>query len=155
MRESASEPADILLVEDNPGDVRLTEEAFAEGQICNTLHVATDGVDAMAFLRKEGEFADVPCPDIVLLDLNLPRKGGREVLAEIRADEALKHLPVVVLTSSEAEEDVVKSYELQANAYLTKPVDPEAFIETVRSLQEFWFSVVRLPPCGRDGRGGE
>ncbi|WP_418771364.1 response regulator [Halorientalis halophila] len=144
------DPADILLVEDNPGDVRLTREAFTEGGISNTLHVVTDGVEAMAFLEQRGEYADAPRPDVVLLDLNLPRKNGDEVLAEMRADEDLQYLPVIVLTSSEAEEDIVESYELQANAYLTKPVDPEQFIETVRTFKSFWLSVVRLPPGGRD-----
>ena len=137
----------MLLVEDNPGDVRLTKEAFKEGQIANTLHVTTDGVEAMDFLHQRGERADAPCPDIVLLDLNLPRKNGEEVLSEIRDDPDLKHLPVIILTSSEAQEDVVKSYKHQANAYLTKPVDPAEFIEVVQSLQQFWLSIVRLPPC--------
>jgi len=143
--------ADILLVEDNPGDVRLTEEAFEEGQICNELHVVTDGVEALDFLYQRGEHGDAPQPDIVLLDLNLPRKNGDEVLEEIEDDPDLSCLPVVVLTSSTAEEDVVRSYELRANAYLTKPVDPDEFIEVVQSLQEFWLSVVRLPPEGEDG----
>lgn len=144
---NARSPADILLVEDNPGDVRLTEEAFKEGQICNTLHVTTDGIEALDFLRRRGEYADAPCPDIVLLDLNLPRMDGDEVLEEIRADPDLKHLPVIILTSSSAEEDIVKSYELQANAYLTKPVDPAEFVDTIKSFQHFWLSVVRLPIC--------
>ncbi|WP_256392633.1 response regulator [Natronoarchaeum rubrum] len=144
--DSPADTADILLVEDNPGDVRLTEEAFREGQIKNTLHVVNDGVDALEFLRQRGEYADAPRPDIVLLDLNLPRKDGDEVLDEIRDDPALEALPVVVLTSSEAQEDIVQSYELKANAFLTKPVDPEEFIEVVRTFQEFWLSVVRLPP---------
>jgi len=144
--DSPADAADILLVEDNPGDVRLTEEAFREGQIKNTLHVVNDGVDAMEFLRQRGEYAGAPRPDIVLLDLNLPRKDGDEVLDEIRDDPDLEALPVVVLTSSEAQEDIVQSYELQANAFLTKPVDPEEFIEVVRTFQEFWLSVVRLPP---------
>lgn len=138
-------PADILLVEDNPGDVRLTQEAFKDGQICNTLHVTTDGVDALDFLHQRGDYTDAPQPDIVLLDLNLPRKDGDEVLDEIRDDPDLKCLPVIILTSSGAQEDVVKSYELQANAYLTKPVDPEEFIEVIQSLQSFWLSVVQLP----------
>ncbi|WP_436923996.1 response regulator [Halosimplex amylolyticum] len=149
-RDTSGVPADILLVEDNPGDVRLTQEAFKEGQICNTLHVVTDGVEALDFLHRRDAHADAPRPDIVLLDLNLPRKNGDEVLDEIRADSTLERLPVVILTSSSAEEDVVQSYELQANAYLTKPVDPTEFIETVRSIQEFWLSVVRLPPCDGD-----
>lgn len=139
-------PADILLVEDNPGDVRLTQEAFKEGQICNNLHVATDGIEALDFLHQRGEYADVPKPDIILLDLNLPRKDGDEVLEEIRADPKLKCLPVIVLTSSSAEEDVIRSYKLQANAFLTKPVDPAEFVEVVKSFQQFWLSVVRLPP---------
>lgn len=144
-RVGARNPADILLVEDNPGDVRLTKEALKDGQIANELHVVTDGVEAMDFLHKRGEHADAPTPDIVLLDLNLPRKDGDEVLDEIRNDEGLACLPVVILTSSEAEEDVVRSYELRANAFLTKPVDPEEFIELVKSFQQFWLSVVRLP----------
>lgn len=146
-RDCSGDPADILLVEDNPGDVRLTEEAFKEGQIANTLHVTTDGVEALDFLYQRGDHADAPCPDIVLLDLNLPRKNGDEVLDEIRDDPDLECLPVVILTSSEAEEDVVQSYELQANAYLTKPVDPTEFTDLVQSFQQFWLSVVRLPPC--------
>ena len=141
----SSEPVDILLVEDNPGDVRLTKEAFQEAQIQNKLYVATDGIEALDFLHQRGEYADAPRPDIVLLDLNLPRKDGDEVLDEIRSDEDLACLPVVILTSSGAEEDVVRSYELQANAFLTKPVDPAAFIDLVQSFQEFWLSVVRLP----------
>lgn len=143
----SGEPVDILLVEDNPGDVRLTQEAFKEGNIANTLHVATDGVEALDFLHKRDEYADAPCPDIVLLDLNLPRKNGDEVLEKIRDDSDLSDLPVIILTSSEAEEDIVKSYELQANAYLTKPVDPEGFIQTVRSFERFWLELVRFPPC--------
>lgn len=141
------EPADILLVEDNPGDVRLTEEAFDGGSIRNSLHVTVDGVEALDFLKKRGEYEDAPCPDIVLLDLNLPRKDGEVVLSEIRDDPDLEQLPVIVLTSSDAQEDVVKSYEHQANAYLTKPVDPTEFIDVIQSIQEFWLSVVRLPPC--------
>ncbi|WP_135533423.1 response regulator [Halostella pelagica] len=146
-QNSSADRAEILLVEDNPGDVRLTEEAFKEGQIANTLHVATDGVEALDFLHQRGDYEDAPCPDVVLLDLNLPRKDGDEVLKEIRNDTDLKRLPVIVLTSSEAQEDIVKSYELQANAFLTKPVDPSEFIEAIQSLQQFWLSVVRLPPC--------
>jgi CheY-like chemotaxis protein len=150
MSERVTEPASILLVEDNPGDVRLTEEAFSEGNIRNTLHVATDGVEALDFLYQRGEHADAPRPDVILLDLNLPRKNGDEILAEIDDDPDLTSIPVIVLTSSEAEEDVAKSYELQANAYLTKPVDPDEFIETIRSFQTFWLEVVRLPPDGED-----
>ena len=139
------DPVDILLVEDNPGDVRLTREALKEGQINNTLHVASDGVEALDFLHQRGEFADAPRPDLILLDLNLPRKNGEEVLAEIRDDPDLECIPVIILTSSEAEEDIVKSYKMRANAYLTKPVDPQSFIDTVRTFEQFWFSIVRLP----------
>ncbi|MFD1514079.1 response regulator [Halomarina rubra] len=145
MNNPAGREIDILLVEDNPGDVRLTQEAFREAQICNELHITTDGVEALEFLFRHGEYADAPRPDIILLDLNLPRKDGDEVLAEIRDHHPLSNVPVIILTSSEAEEDVVKSYELRANAYLTKPVDPGEFIETVKSFQQFWLSVVRLP----------
>ncbi|WP_254863966.1 response regulator [Halovivax gelatinilyticus] len=140
-------PADILLVEDNPGDVRLTREAFEDGAIDNTLHVTTDGVEALDFLHRRGEYEDAPRPDIVLLDLNLPRKDGDEVLDEIRADPGLERLPVIVLTSSQAEEDVAKSYDLRANAFLTKPIDPDEFIGVIKSFQQFWLSIVRLPPC--------
>ncbi len=147
VRDDDAAPADILLVEDNPGDVRLTQEAFEEGGISNTLHVATDGVEALDFLHQRGDHEDAPRPDIVLLDLNLPRKNGEEVLEEINDDPDLACIPVIVLTSSRAEEDVVQSYELRANAFLTKPVDPDEFIEVVQSFQAFWLSVVRLPPC--------
>lgn len=142
----AAEPADILLVEDNPGDVRLTKEAFKDGQITNTLHVVDDGVEALDFLFQRNEYEDAPIPDLVLLDLNLPRTDGEEVLEELKEDPELRSIPVIVLTSSRAEEDVVRSYELHANAYLTKPVDPDEFIETIRAFETFWFSVVRLPP---------
>ena len=142
----SGEPADILLVEDNPGDVRLTQEAFKEGQITNTLHVVTDGVEALDFLYQRGEHADAPRPDIILLDLNLPRKNGDEVLEEINDDPERSRIPVIILTSSEAEEDIIKSYDHCANAYLTKPVGPEEFIDVVRSFKSFWLSVVRLPP---------
>lgn len=145
MTESRSH-ADILLVEDNPGDIRLTKEAFKEGQIHNTLHVVTDGIEALEFLHQRGDYADASEPDIVLLDLNLPRKDGDEVLAEMRDDPSLNHIPVIVLTSSSAEEDVATSYELQANAFLTKPVDPSEFVEVVKSFEQFWLSIVRLPP---------
>lgn len=141
-----AEQVDILLVEDNPGDVRLTREAFNAGQIDTTLHVVTDGVEALEFLRQHGDYTDAPEPDVVLLDLNLPRKDGDEVLAEIRDDPALKRIPVIVLTSSSAEEDVRKSYELQANAFLTKPVDPAKFVEVLESFEQFWISTARFPP---------
>lgn len=144
------DPADILLVEDNPGDVRLTKEALKEGRIDNTLHVVTDGIEALDFLYRRGDHTDAPCPDIILMDLNLPRKNGDEVLAEVRDDPDLSKIPVIVLTSSNAQEDVVKSYELQANAYLTKPIDPTEFIEMVHSFEAFWLSIVRFPPCERN-----
>lgn len=142
---NSARKATILLVEDNPGDVRLTKEAFKDGRIENTLYVATDGVEALDFLFQRGEYADAPRPDLVLLDLNLPRKNGEEILEEIRSDSKLTSLPVIILTSSAAENDVVKSYELHANAYMTKPVDPDEFIDTVRTLERFWFSIAQLP----------
>lgn len=136
---------DILMVEDNPGDARLTREALKESKICNNLHHVIDGVEAMAFLRKEGPYADVPTPDIIFLDLNLPRKDGRQVLAELKVIPRLKHIPVVVLTTSEAEQDVVKSYELHANCYITKPVDLDKFVEIIHGIENFWLSIVKLP----------
>ncbi len=138
---------EILMVEDNPADARLTKEALKEGQLCNRLHLAKDGVEAMQFLRREAPFEDAPRPDVVLLDLNLPRKDGREVLAEIKADPSLKHIPVVVLTTSEAEKDIVESYELHANCYVTKPVDLGRFIEIVHQIESFWLGIVKLPPA--------
>jgi len=142
-----ADSADILLVEDNPGDVRLTREAFEESQIANTLHVVTDGIEALDFLHRRKGYEDAPVPDLILLDLNLPRKNGEEVLEAVHDEDLdLSHVPVIVLTSSQAEEDVIRSYELQANAYLTKPVDPAEFIEIVRTFKEFWLEVVRLPP---------
>jgi CheY-like chemotaxis protein len=140
------EMIDVLLVEDDPGDVLLIEEAFADNKVRNRLHKVSDGVEALAFLRREGDYADVPQPDLVLLDLNLPRKDGREVLAEVKSDEALQQIPVVVLTTSKAEEDVLRSYKLHANAYVTKPVDFDRFIEVVRQIDEFFVTVVKLPP---------
>ncbi|WP_331233650.1 response regulator [Natronorarus salvus] len=146
MRERREpDPAEILLVEDNPGDVRLTREAFKEGRIANTLHVVTDGVEALDFLFQRNEYTDAPRPDFVLLDLNLPRKNGDEVLEALREDPECKTIPVIVLTSSSAQRDVIRSYELAANAYLTKPVDPIEFIEVVRSTEQYWLSIVRLP----------
>jgi CheY-like chemotaxis protein len=135
----------VLLVEDDPGDVVLIREAFEHNKVYNTLHVVSDGVQALEFLRGEGEHADAPRPDLVLLDLNLPRKDGREVLAEVKADPDLRTIPIVVLTTSEAEEDIVRSYDLHANAYVTKPVDFERFIEVVRQIDDFFVSVVKLP----------
>lgn len=138
-------PVEILLVEDNPGDVRLTIEALRDGKVRNHLNVAVDGVEALAFLRREGQYAQAPRPDLILLDLNLPKKDGREVLAEIKADEHLKDIPVVVLTTSKADQDIARSYNLHANCYVTKPVDLEQFITVVRSIEDFWFTIVTLP----------
>lgn len=138
-------PVEILLVEDNVGDVRLTKEALKEGKVYSNLHWAKDGVEALEFLRRQGKFADVPRPDIILLDLNLPKKDGREVLSEIKNDDDLKRIPVVILTTSKAEEDVLRSYQLHANCYVTKPVDLEKFIVVVQSIDKFWLTVVTLP----------
>ena len=136
---------EVLLVEDDPGDILMTKEAFEDNKVKNNLNVVSDGVDAMAFLRKEGKFAAAPNPDLILLDLNLPRMDGREVLAAIKADERLRHIPVVVLTTSGSHEDVVGSYRLHANAYVTKPVDFEQFIRVVRQIDDFFVGVVKLP----------
>jgi chemotaxis family two-component system response regulator Rcp1 len=141
-------PVEILLVEDNPGDERLTREALKEGKVYSNLHWVKDGVEAMEFLRHEGKYKDVPRPDIILLDLNLPKKDGREVLQDIKNDDALKRIPVVVLTTSKAEEDVLRTYNLHANCYVTKPVDLEKFIVVVKSIDVFWLTVVTLPPNG-------
>ena len=141
----SGQPIEILLVEDNPGDVRLTIEALREGKVYNRLSAAADGVEALAFLRREGKYAEAPRPDVILLDLNLPRKDGREVLGEIKTDPELMSIPVVVLTTSKAEEDILRSYALHANCYVTKPVDLEQFIRVVKSIEDFWFSIVRLP----------
>lgn len=138
-------PIDVLLVEDDPGDVLMTREAFEDNKVANNLYVVNDGVMAMEFLRKEGQYVDAPTPDLVLLDLNLPRMDGREVLAALKEDPELRRIPVVVLTTSEAEEDVLRSYSLHANAYVTKPVDFSRFIEVVRQIDEFFVTVVRLP----------
>ena len=139
-------PVEILLIEDNPGDVRLTEEALGEGKVCNNLTLARDGVEAMAILRREGDYADAERPDLILLDLNLPKKDGRQVLIEIKEDPDLRRIPVVILTSSKAEEDVVRAYDLNANCYITKPVDLDQFLFVVKSIEDFWLSVVMLPP---------
>jgi two-component system, chemotaxis family, response regulator Rcp1 len=141
-------PIDILLVEDNPGDERLTREALKEGKVYSNLHWVKDGVEAMQFLRREGKYGSAPRPEIILLDLNLPRKDGREVLQEIKADDELRRIPVVVLTTSKAEEDVLRTYNLHANCYVTKPVDLEKFIVVVKSIDVFWLTVVTLPPNG-------
>jgi CheY-like chemotaxis protein len=141
----AAQPIEILLAEDNPGDVKLTQKALETGQIQNTLHVVNDGVEAMAFLRREGEYADAPRPDLFLLDLNMPRMDGQEVLEALEEDQSLGRIPVVILTSSAAKEDIVDSYDRHANAYLTKPVDFEGFVDIVRRIEEFWLSVVKQP----------
>ena len=138
-------PIEILLVEDNPGDVRLTHEALKDGKILNKLHVIKDGVEAMAFLRQEGKYANAIRPDLILLDLNLPKKDGREVLAEIKSDSYLKRIPVVILTVSKLEEDIIKTYDLHANYYITKPIDLDRFIAVVRAIEDFWLAIVRLP----------
>lgn len=138
-------PIEILLVEDNPGDVRLTQEVFNEDKVLNKLHVVGDGIEALAFLKREGEYADVPRPDLILLDLNLPGKDGRDVLAEIKADGDLRRIPVVVVTTSRSEEDILKSYDLNANCYITKPVDLNQFIDVVKSIEDFWMTIVKLP----------
>jgi CheY-like chemotaxis protein len=135
----------VLLVEDDPGDVVLIREAFEHNKVYNSLNVVADGEQALRYVRAEGEFADAPRPDLILLDLNLPRRDGREVLAEIKGDPELRTIPVVILTTSEAEEDIVRSYDLHANAYVTKPVDFDRFVEVVRQIDDFWVSVVKLP----------
>ncbi|HUR76843.1 MAG TPA: response regulator [Acidimicrobiales bacterium] len=141
-----SQPIEVLLVEDDPGDVLMTQEAFADYKIANRLSVVTNGEDAIAYMRKQGRFADAPTPDLVLLDLNLPRRNGREVLREIKEDPELRRVPVVILTTSEAEEDVLASYLLHANAYVRKPVDFDQFVAAVRAIDDFFITVVRLPP---------
>lgn len=136
---------EILLVEDNPGDVRLTREALKEGKVHNSLSVVQDGIEALRFLRKEGDYADSPTPDIILLDLNLPRMPGHEVLREIKSDDLLRRIPIVILTTSADEGDILASYELHANCYITKPVDLQQFITIVQNIENFWFSIVKLP----------
>ena len=136
----------ILLVEDNPADAELTRLAMEDVKLINTLHIVSDGVGAMDFLYRRGAFVDAPRPDLILLDLNLPRKDGREVLAEIKIDENLKTIPIVILTSSSAEEDILRTYKLHANAFISKPVDLDQFIRVVRSIEEFWIAIVKLPP---------
>jgi CheY-like chemotaxis protein len=143
--QMAGSPIEILLVEDNPGDVRLTREALDEAKVINNLSVVDNGVDALAFLRQEAPYADAVRPDLILLDLNLPKKDGRQVLAEIKEDTRLKRIPVVILTTSQAEEDIIRSYDLHANCYVSKPVDLDQFIKVVQSIEHFWFSVVLLP----------
>jgi CheY-like chemotaxis protein len=143
---SSPRPIEVLLVEDDPGDVLMTREAFADYKIANNLNVVTNGEDAIAYMRKQGQFADVTTPDLVLLDLNLPRRNGREVLEEIKGDPDLRRVPVVILTTSEADEDIAAAYDLQATAYVRKPVDFEQFVTAVRAIDDFFITVVRLPP---------
>jgi CheY-like chemotaxis protein len=145
MNDVIIRPIEVLLVEDDPGDVVLTKEAFKDNKVSNRLSIVSDGEEAMRFLRREGDYTDAPRPDLVLLDLNLPRMDGGQVLEEIKADEALRPIPVVVLTTSEAEEDILRSYRLHANAYVTKPVDFDQFIKVVRQIDDFFVSVVKLP----------
>ena len=142
------EPIDILLVEDNPGDVRLTQEALREGRVKNNLYVATDGVEAIDFLFQRGKYTNAIRPDLVLLDLNLPKMDGREVLAEIKGHESLRRIPVVILTTSAEEADILQSYNLHANCYITKPVDLTQFLTVIQSIESFWLTVVKLPPNG-------
>jgi CheY-like chemotaxis protein len=145
-------PIEILLVEDNPGDIELTQEAFAESKIYNNIHAVNDGVEALDFLRKKGKFATAVTPDVILLDLNMPRMDGKEVLEIVKNDAALRLIPIVILTSSEAEKDIVRSYKLHANCYINKPVDLECFLEVVRAIEDFWLSVVKLPSEERKKR---
>ena len=145
MDVNSATPIEIMLVEDNPGDVRLTTEALRDAKVRNHLTVAPDGVEALAMLRREGRYAAMPRPDLILLDLNLPKKSGREVLEEVKQDDALKDIPVVILTTSQAEQDIVGSYRLHANAYVTKPVDLEQFLKVVQTIEQFWLEIVKLP----------
>jgi len=140
-------PVEILLVEDNPGDVRLTRESLKDSKLLNHISVVGDGEEAMAFLRREGKYVEATRPDLILLDLNLPKKDGREVLAEIKTDEQLRRIPVVILTTSSAEQDILKTYDLHANCYITKPVNLDQFSAVVRGIEEFWFTIVKLPPA--------
>jgi two-component system, chemotaxis family, response regulator Rcp1 len=144
-----SKPIEILLVEDNPGDVRLTQEAMHDAKVRNKLHVVNNGVEALAYLRHTGKYAQEQYPDLILLDLNLPQMGGGEVLEKIKEDEKLRRIPVVVLTTSQAEQDILQSYNLHANAYVVKPVDLEQFIKVVKSIESFWLEIVSLPPDGK------
>lgn len=144
--ENCIHPVEILLVEDNPADVRLTKEALKEEKVCNNLSVVTDGVEAMAFLHRQGKYKKAVRPDLILLDLNLPKKDGREVLKEIKSEDSLKAIPVVILTVSKSEEDILKTYNLHANCFITKPVDLTQFMKVAKSIQEFWLTIVKLPP---------
>ncbi len=146
--QQPSRPIDILLVEDNPGDADLAREALESSKLNNQLYVVDDGEKAMSFLNRQGPYAGMQRPDLILLDLNLPKKDGRQVLAEIKRDDDLKRIPVVILTTSQAEEDVIRTYDLHANCYITKPIDLEQFLHVVRSIEDFWLSIVILPPKG-------
>lgn len=148
MSDYLPRPVEILLVEDNPGDARLTREALREAKMRNNLSVVGDGIEALAFLRRQGAYQNAPRPDIILLDLNMPKMDGREVLAQIKADPDLRRIPVVILTTSRAEEDVLRTYDLHANCYVAKPVGFEQFMEVVRSIEDFWLSIVTLPATG-------
>jgi len=147
----SGKPVDILLVEDSPGDRRLAQEALRESKVSNTVYAVADGVEALEFLRKEGKYAASPRPDLIMLDLNLPRKDGREVLAEVKADANLRCIPVVILTMSKDEEDILKSYNLHANCYITKPIDLDQFMKVVQSIEDFWLTIVKLPPHRNGG----
>ena len=146
--KNATKPIEILLVEDSPADILITREAFQDARLLNTIHVAEDGIQALEFLRREGSHASAPRPDLILLDLNLPSKNGREVLAEIKENPEFKSIPVVILTTSNADEDILKAYDLHANCYVVKPVGFDNFLKAVQSIENFWFSVVKLPPEG-------
>ena len=148
MNKPVAQPVEILLVEDNPGDARLALEALKNAKVKNNLSWVQDGVEALAFLRREGEHSTAPRPDLVLLDLNLPRKDGREVLAEVKTDDNLKRIPVVILTISATEDDIMRSYNLHANCYITKPIDLDQFMKVVKSIETFWLTIVKLPPDG-------
>lgn len=141
-------PVEILIVEDNPGDVRLMQEAMRDSKVLNQIHVVEDGVAAMAYLHRDGEYADAPCPDLIMLDLNLPMKDGREVLEEVKEDPELRRIPVVILTTSGAEDDILRTYNHHANCYITKPIDLKQFIKVVRAIENFWLTIVKLPPDG-------
>ena len=143
--DTAARTVEILLVEDSPGDIRLTQEALKDAKMLNNLSVCTDGEEGMAFLRREGQYSDAPRPDLILLDLNMPKKDGREVLAEIKNDQLLRRIPVVMLTTSTAERDILASYDLHANCYITKPVDLDQFITVVQTIEDFWLTIVKLP----------
>lgn len=145
LKDTLSTPINILLVEDNPGDIRLTQEVLKEGKVYNTLSIVENGIQAISFLKKENEYQDASTPDLILLDLNLPKKDGREVLFDIKNDPELKKIPVVVLTTSQAEEDILKVYDLNANCYISKPVDLGQFIDVIKSIENFWLSIVKLP----------